>query len=65
MAFATHLGRVPVQKTFTAGPEWQRFTFSFADLGFDGKDLMGFFIGAGPALGPFRLQIDDVRLLPK
>jgi hypothetical protein len=37
MAFATHLGRMPVQKTFTAGPEWQRVTFSFADLGVEFK----------------------------
>jgi imidazolonepropionase-like amidohydrolase len=65
MAFATHLGRMPVQRTFTAGPDWKRFTFSFADLGLDGTDLLGFFVGGGPALGPFRLQIDDVRLEPR
>jgi imidazolonepropionase-like amidohydrolase len=65
MAFAAHLGRMPVQRTFTAGPEWKRFTFSFADLGLDGTDMLGFFIGGGPALGPFRLQIDDVRLEPQ
>jgi imidazolonepropionase-like amidohydrolase len=65
MAFAAHLGRMPVPKTFTAGPEWQRVTFSFADLGLDGKDIIGLFIGGGPALGPFHLQIDDVRLVPK
>lgn len=62
MAFATHLGRMPVQKTFTAGPDWQRVRFTFTDLGVDGTDLMGFFVGGGPALGPFRLQIDEVRL---
>jgi len=65
MAFAAHLGRMPVQRPFTAGPEWKRFTFSFADLGLDGTDLLGFFVGGGPALGPFRLQIDDVRLEPR
>jgi imidazolonepropionase-like amidohydrolase len=65
MAFATHLGRLPAQKPFTAGPEWQRVTVSFADLGLDGTDLTGFFVGGGPALGPFHLQIDDVRLVPK
>jgi len=65
MAFAAHLGRMPVQRTFTAGPEWKRFTFSFADLGLDGTDVLGFFVGGGPALGPFRLQIDDVRLEPR
>ncbi|MFL6263710.1 MAG: amidohydrolase family protein [Thermoanaerobaculia bacterium] len=65
MVFAAHLGRMPVQKPFTAGPEWKRVRFSFADLGVDGTDLLGFFVGGGPALGPFRLQIDDVRLEPK
>jgi imidazolonepropionase-like amidohydrolase len=65
MAFATHLGRMPVQRTFTAGPEWKRVTFSFADLGLDGADIMGLFVGGGPALGAFRLQIDDARLTPK
>jgi imidazolonepropionase-like amidohydrolase len=65
MAFATHLGRMPAQKTFTAGPDWTRVTVSFADLGLDGTDLMGFFVGGGPAMGPFRVQIDDVRLEPK
>jgi imidazolonepropionase-like amidohydrolase len=65
MAFATHLGRLPAQKPFTAGPEWKRITLSFADLGLDGSDTLGFFVGGGPALGPFRIQIDDVRLEPK
>jgi imidazolonepropionase-like amidohydrolase len=65
MVFAAHLGRLPVQKPFTAGPDWKRVRFTFADLGVDGTDLLGFFIGGGPALGPFRLQIDDVRLEAK
>src|SRR4051812_19089942 len=62
MVFATHLGRMPLQKSFTAGPDWHRVRFTFADLGVDGTDLMGFFVGGGPALGAFRLQIDEVRL---
>ncbi len=65
MVFAAHLGRLPVQKPFTAGPDWKRVRFTFADLGVDGTDLLGFFIGGGPALGPFRLQIDEVRLEAK
>jgi imidazolonepropionase-like amidohydrolase len=65
MVFAAHLGRLPVQKPFTAGPDWKRVRFSFADLGVDGTDLLGFFVGGGPGLGPFRLQIDDVRLEAK
>src|SRR3954451_9625385 len=62
MVFATHLGRMPVQKSFNARPDWHRVRFTFADLGVDGTDLMGFFVGGGPALGAFRLQIDEVRL---
>jgi imidazolonepropionase-like amidohydrolase len=65
MAFATHLGRMPAQKSFTAGPDWQRVTVSFADLGLDAKDIMGLFVGGGPAPGPFHLQVDEVRLVPK
>jgi imidazolonepropionase-like amidohydrolase len=65
MAFASRLGMMPAQKPFTADPEWTRHTVSFKDLGLDGSDTIGFFFGGGPALGAFRLQIDDVRLVPK
>lgn len=65
LIFATRLGQMPVQRPFTAGPEWTRLTYSFKDLGVDGSDTIGFFIGGGPALGAFRLQIDEVRLVPK
>ncbi|HEY9421533.1 MAG TPA: amidohydrolase family protein, partial [Thermoanaerobaculia bacterium] len=65
MMFATRLGQMPLQRAFTAGPEWTRLTYSFKDLGVDGSDTIGFFFGGGPAVGPFRLQIDDVRLVPK
>ncbi len=64
-AFATHLGRIPAQKPFTAGPEWQQVTISFADLGLDGSDILGIFVGGGQPLGTFRFQIDGVRLVPK
>lgn len=65
LTFATRLGQVPAQKPFTAGPEWTRHTISFQELGLDGSDAIGFFFGGGPALGEFRLQIDEVRLVPK
>jgi hypothetical protein len=65
LLFATRLGRIPAQKGFTAGPEWQQVTVSFSDLGLDGSDIMGIFVGGGPALGTFRFQIDGVRLVPK
>ncbi len=65
LLFATRLGMMPASKPFTAGPEWQRITVPFSDLGLDGSDILGIFVGGGPALGTFRFQIDDVRLVPK
>jgi imidazolonepropionase-like amidohydrolase len=62
LLFATRLGRMPAVKTFEAGLEWKRYTFRFADFGIDGSDVTGIFWGGGPAQGPFRLQIDGVRL---
>jgi imidazolonepropionase-like amidohydrolase len=60
--FATKLGRMPAFKTFDAGPEWKRYTYRFKDFGLDGSDVTGIFWGGGSGLGPFRLQIDGVRL---
>jgi imidazolonepropionase-like amidohydrolase len=65
MLFATHLGRMPAQKSFTAGPDWQQITVPFAELGLDGSDIMGIFLGGGPALGTFRVQVDGVKLVTK
>ncbi|MEA2601572.1 MAG: hypothetical protein QOF89_2564 [Acidobacteriota bacterium] len=65
MFFATRLGRMPAQKSFTAGPDWQQVTVPFAELGLDGSDILGIFLGGGPALGTFRFQVDGVRLVPK
>ncbi len=62
LLFANKLGRIPATQTFTAGPDWKRYTFRFTDFGLDGSDVTGIFWGGGPALGPFRLQIDGVRL---
>ncbi len=59
------LGRIPATKAFAAGPDWKRYTFPFTDFGLDGSDVTDIFWGGGPALGPFRLQIDGVRLEPK
>ena len=65
MLFASSLGMMPAQKTFVAGPEWQRFTFSLADFpGVDPKGVTGIFVGAGTDLGAFRFRIDGVRLVP-
>jgi len=65
MFFATRLGRMPAIKNFTAGPDWAQVTVPFGDLNLDGTDIMGIFLGGGPALGTFRFQVDEVRLVPK
>jgi imidazolonepropionase-like amidohydrolase len=65
MLFATRLGRMPAVKSFTAGPEWQQITVPFSELSLDGSDTLGIFLGGGPALGAFRFQVDEVRLVPK
>ncbi|HSS78654.1 MAG TPA: CIA30 family protein, partial [Thermoanaerobaculia bacterium] len=65
MFFATRLGRMPAIKNFTAGPDWTQVTVPFGDLNLDGSDIMGIFVGGGPALGTFRFQVDEVRLVPK
>jgi len=65
MFFATRLGRMPAIKNFTAGPDWAQVTVPFSDLNLDGTDIMGIFVGGGPALGTFRFQVDEVRLVPK
>ena len=53
---------MPAIKTFTAEPDWKRYTYRFKDFGLDGSDLTGIFWGGGSGTGPFRLQIDGVRL---
>ncbi len=62
MVFAQSLGYMPAMKTFVAGPEWQEFEFSFQSLRIDGSDITGIFIGGSQELGPFSLQVDEVRL---
>jgi imidazolonepropionase-like amidohydrolase len=62
LIFAQHLGWIPAIQFFTAGPEWQEYSFPFKDFGVDGSDIMGIFIGASGAPGEFALQVDDVRL---
>lgn len=62
MIFAQSLGFMPAVQTFTAGPEWQEFTFPFEKFSVEGYDIMGIFIGGSVDLGEFTLQIDDVCL---
>lgn len=53
----------PSAVTFTAGSEWQQFSFPFSQFdGIDSYDLLGILFTAGPELGGFAFQIDEVRL---
>lgn len=56
-------GFEPVEKTFKAGKDWKRHTFSLAgEEGRDASKLMGVFFGASEPYGKFRLRIDQVQV---
>jgi imidazolonepropionase-like amidohydrolase len=65
LVFARRLGNIPAAHPFEAGAEWRSVTVPFAQLGLDGTDVQAIFVGGGPALGTFRLHLDDVRLVPE
>jgi len=51
------------EKTFVAGPDWQRHTFSFTDLNIpSGKGLVSIIIAGPNQPGRFAFQLDDVEL---
>ncbi len=64
MIFSKSRGFMPSIRTFRAGPDWQEFSFPFAEFdGSDGRGMMGFFWGSGGGqTGRFELLLDDVRL---
>lgn len=62
MVYAQSSGFIPKVAVFQAGPEWTEIVLPFQKLGLEGSDIMGIAIGASTAPGPFRLDIDDVRL---
>jgi imidazolonepropionase-like amidohydrolase len=63
MLFFQANGFAPSAKTFEAGAEWKKHRFELKDFdGCDGSGLMGVFFGGGANVGPFELQIDDVRI---
>ncbi|MCX6577625.1 MAG: amidohydrolase family protein [Candidatus Aminicenantes bacterium] len=62
MIFSQGMGFVPAAKTFTVGPEWKEYTFSFEEFGVLSFEIMGIFIGASNDPGKFALTIDNVRL---
>jgi len=62
MIFSESKGMMPLQKTFTAGPEWSEVTMPWTAFGIDGSDVMAIIFAGGPQPGPFALQIDEVAL---
>ncbi|MFN2565433.1 MAG: CIA30 family protein, partial [Gemmatimonadaceae bacterium] len=61
MLFTRATGPAPVIRSFTAGPEWEEFSFAWSDFrGSDGSAVTGIAIVGGPAAGPYRLLIDQV-----
>ncbi len=65
MFFTKKQGMIPSIKTFAAGPDWQKYSFPFADFaGTNGNDVLGIFFG-GTSAGDFAFQIDEVEFAPK
>jgi imidazolonepropionase-like amidohydrolase len=62
MLFASQLGFTPAIRTFVAGPDWKKVSFSFADFGIDGRDVMGILWTGGPEAGAFSFLVDDLTL---
>jgi imidazolonepropionase-like amidohydrolase len=61
MVFAQGKGYMPLQQTFTAGPEWTEHTIPFSAFdGIDGHDLMAVIFAGGPNAGAFAFQVDEV-----
>ena len=62
MLFSAATGRLPVERSFVAGPEWTEITMSLADFArIDPATLQAVIFSGGPRPGPFAFQLDDVR----
>jgi hypothetical protein len=63
MIFSGSVMSRPATVTFTAGPEWQQFSFPFSQFdGVDSYDLLGILFTAGPEPGGFAFQVDEAKL---
>ncbi|HEU4562009.1 MAG TPA: CIA30 family protein [Longimicrobium sp.] len=61
MIFSQAKGFMPLQETFTAGPEWAEHTIPFSAFdGIDGRDVMAVIFAGGPRPGAFAFQVDQV-----
>ena len=63
LAFAESLGPMPATVEFTVDAGWRRIAVPLGGIdGLDPTGAMGFLISGPGALGPFRLEIDNVEL---
>ena len=63
LAFAESLGPMPATIEFAAGAGWRRVVIPLDGIdGLDPTGAMGFLVSGPGALGPFRLEIDNVEL---
>lgn len=62
MIFTQAGGRMPLTRTFVAGPEWTAVAMPWKAFGTDGRDVMAVIVAGGPEAGPFALQIDEVTV---
>lgn len=63
LVFTTSGGRIPAQRTFTAGPDWKKTTIPFlAFNGTDGHDISAVLFVGGPSAGKFDFQVDEITL---
>jgi hypothetical protein len=63
MTFSMSGGFSRAEKHFVAGENWEKHPLELKEFdGCDGSGLMGIFFGGSPAIGPFELLIDDVRM---
>lgn len=63
MVFTASGGRVPAMKSIAVGSDWKEFNIPFADFGgTDGHDIEAIIFSSSADVGPFSLQLDDIRL---
>jgi imidazolonepropionase-like amidohydrolase len=63
MLFTRTSGPAPIVRSFNPATDWQEHSFAWSDFrGNDGSEVTAIAIVGGPAAGPYRLVIDQVRL---
>jgi imidazolonepropionase-like amidohydrolase len=63
MLFTVHGGRMPAIKAVSLTKTWMEHRIPFADFqGADGSDVIGIAFVAGPSLGKYEFQLDDVAI---